>query len=167
MRRCPHAKPPRPTRARRGDIAVLLHLSVLIAAAMGGCREKAPPAPETITSDALVERYGDALLAGLRDGDVHIRAQRRDPQTGELLNLQMQTASGLLTARRARFIVSAYDDTFALELIDVQVAGSAATPSRLVHLESLRTEPIDAEVDVRETLLSLPEDELLSSAPTD
>ncbi len=152
---------PRP----RSISPVLLALALTMC--LPGCGEKNEAAVQTIGSDALAERYSEMILDGVEVEGFFIKAARLDPQTGELLQLLIKTDEGLLTAERARFIVRAYDDTFSLKLMEVLVARSSAESSKLAELESLTTGPIPVGMDVRDTLVTLSDEALLSAAESE
>jgi hypothetical protein len=145
----------------------LLLLALALTLGLPGCGEEKEQAGQTIASDALVQRYADMILDGVDVDGFFIKAVRLDPQSGELCQLLIKTDEGLLTARRARFIVRAYDDTFSLKLMNVLVARGSSESSRLAALDSLTTSPVSVGMDVRDTLATLSDDALLSAAESE
>ncbi|MFG0251286.1 MAG: hypothetical protein ACF8NJ_00255 [Phycisphaerales bacterium JB038] len=146
-------------------LAVLLALA--LTACLSGCGEKKEAQVQAIGSDDFVQRYAEMILDGVDEDGLFLKAAELDPQTGELRHLLLRTEEGMLTAERARFIVRAYDDTFSLKLMNVLVARSSSEESTLAELDSLTTAPIPAGLDVRDSVVTLSEEALLSAAESE
>lgn len=139
----------------RGLRASPLATGLIAALLLLGCAEKERVQPQRFSSDELIRCYSEQFVAGVDEGSVHIRAGRIDPESGDLLDVHIETRDGFIAAARARFTVRASDDTFSLTLLDVRIARSGASPSPLIRVDLLTTQPIDLGVDVHETIRAL------------
>jgi hypothetical protein len=133
--------------ARRPIRRVLLPLGV-IAIAVSGCGRRGTPA-EQVSDQTLRSEYARMIQQGLTHDGLTIAARTIDPNTGDLLDFRIESATHMMSARRARLVFDLASDTLSFELTGVVVAQTDSQSTPLARVDRLTTSPVAAGRDVR------------------
>lgn len=133
--------------SRRPICRVLLPLAVIVLA-LTGCG-RGDSSAEQVSDQTLRSEYARMIQQGLTHDGLSIEARTIDPNTGDLLDFRIESATHMMSARRARLVFDLTTDTLSFELTGVVVAQTDSQATPLARVDRMTTSPVAAGRDVR------------------